>query len=95
MFFITAMEELPILESNGGDMATFGYYKEFEEADQAVQENRLDMHEYLYKYIIVEQIDQGIHPWVENKWWYKYNHETNEFDPIDNVDSVFTNFALG
>lgn len=89
------MEDLPVLENNGGSTRTFGYYNEFEEADQAVKENRLDMHEYLYKYIIVEQIGQGIHPWVKNEWWYKYNPETNEFEPIDNVDSIFTNFALG
>lgn len=89
------MEDLPVLDSNGGDTRTFGYYNEFEEADQAVQENRLDMHEYLYKYIIVEHIGQGIHPWVKNKWWYKYNHETNKFESINNVDTVFTNFALG
>lgn len=95
MYFITAMEDLPVLENNGGDTRTFGYYNEFEEADQAVQENRLDMHEHLYRYIIVEEIGQGIHPWVENKWRYKYNHDTNKFEPINNVDSVFTNFALG
>lgn len=95
MFFITAMKELPILNSNGGETRTFGYYHEFSEADHAVQTNYLDMHEYLYKYIVIEEIEKGVHANVINKWWYQYNHETNTFEPIDNVDSVFTNFAIG
>lgn len=95
MYFITCMETLPSMEGDGGYTRTFGYYETYEEAKEALEENRLDMHEYMYDYALVEHIGPGIHPFSKKIGWFKFDKEKQGFYNIDDVHTIFVNFAFG
>jgi len=75
MYFITA-----ICNDSRSDYfrntRCFGYYKLALDSIKAVTENRGDMNECLYDYIVIEKIDEGIHTSPSNEIWFKWD----EFD---------------
>jgi hypothetical protein len=71
MYFITATTE------RGKEHRCFGYYVDLYDAKDAVLGNMMDIHECLYTYVVIENIEEGIHgecsyqkwfEWKENKW---------------------------
>lgn len=74
MYFITAMTEPTEGKLGWPDYSSrcFGYYETFEEADQRVRQNAMDIHECLYDLAVIEKIDPGIHSIPDNGIWYKY-----------------------
>lgn len=95
MYFITCLERVPTFEDNGGHTRTFGFFKEILEAEKALKENRLDMHECMYDYAVIEFIKQGIHPYAQVTGWFKYDKETDSFQPTKIEKHPYVNFALG
>lgn len=95
MYFITCMERKPTYADDGGDFRTFGYYPTLWEAERALQENRLDLHEYRYMYAVIEHIEPGIHPNAQALAWYKYDSPLRVFVRTTIEELPFTNFALG
>lgn len=95
MYFITCMERLPNEKDAGGDLRTFGYYKELLEAEKALEENRLDMHEYLYDYAVIERIGEGVHADAKVMGWFKYNQDKKAFEVIPKHETFYVNFAIG
>ena len=95
MYFITCIQRIPSDTDFGGDSRTFGYYNNLDDAVIALKENRLDMHEYLYNYAIIEKIWPGIHANAVSVGRYKYAEATNSFELIEVGKLRFTNFALG
>lgn len=100
MYFITGLTKL--LSSNDQleeykDYYTrcFGYYKEFKYAERAVINNAFDMWETMYDYIVIEGVEEGVHPVSIAKGWYKYNQEKNEYEQIEVGHTGFCNYALG
>jgi hypothetical protein len=93
MFFITCIDNLSTFDYQ----RTFGYTQTFEEAEKKLNENYLDLHEYLYQYAVVEKIPAGIHQTAEKEVWFKWNEEKGGFFQIDKPSEVlsFCNFALG
>ena len=107
-WFITAIAterdsiENPSLELK--TKRTFGFYNTYNEAYKAVKENRSNMHECLYDFIVMEYIETGIHPTVfATEWWIwtrvdGYDKEEWVLLPEDQLPSEFngiTNWALG
>jgi len=79
---------------------TFGFYNTYNEAYQAVKENRCDMAECLYDYIIMECIEPGIHPMVHAKDWWQWDTNTNSWQYLCERDWPeefigLCNWALG
>jgi len=79
---------------------TFGFYNTYADAYKAVFENRCDMHECLYDLLVMEYIEEGIHPQVHTTQWWKWNDIENKWEFLsieDNpVDAIGTcNWALG
>jgi hypothetical protein len=79
---------------------TFGFYNYYNEAYQAVKENRCDMAECLYDYIIMEYMEPGIHPDVHVKEWWQWDTETKSWQYIPEREWPeefigLTNWALG
>lgn len=102
MYFITAMTDIQNEKTNFGSeeaknhfQRCFGYYTEKEDAFEAVRRNSCDMHETCYDYIVVEQIEPGIHALAEVVGWFQYNHETDGYDPIEVGRTGFCNYAIG
>ena len=96
MWFITAIDSNT---KNKSRMSrTFGFYNEHNDARKAVEENRCDMFEHLYDYLVIEYIESGIHPIVRMDEWYKWNDALKKWEFITDKPkqySGYTNWALG
>ena len=77
---------------------TFGFYTFYKEAFDAVFQNRGNMQECLYEYLVIEYIEPGIHPEVHIEEWYEWDKESSRwlmlvFKPKE-FDGI-VNWALG
>lgn len=100
MWFITVFENIEPDErflAKFGLQRTWGYYKDHNTAVQALYENWTDMWEFCYDYALLEQFDEGICPYCEERQWFKYDRERNGYFEIDEPECVkrICNFALG
>jgi hypothetical protein len=102
MYFITAMTNILTEETKfNSDKAKqnsercFGYYKEKEKAVNAVETNLYDMWETIYNYIVIENVEEGVHPFAKVVGWYKYNKELNKYEPIKIERTGFSNYSMG
>jgi len=79
------------------DSRCFGFYAEYADAMSAVMQNRCDMRECLYDYLVMEEIGEGIHPEVKKEIWFKWMEERRGWyhcvKPSEFVGVV--NWALG
>ena len=77
---------------------TFGFYEKYNEALTAVLENRCDMVECLYDYLVMEYIEEGIHPMVIHDFWFKWNDEQRKWVELEKRPEEYigiTNWGLG
>lgn len=75
----------------------FGWKSTLQAAKKAVKENKCDLHECLYDYIVIEAMKEGIFPRCEREWWYKWDRDCDKFLPIEKPESLksIVNFAIG
>jgi len=59
-----------------------GWYPTFGKAEEAVNENRTDLHEYLYNYIVIQEIPWGVGAVPEEKKWYEWSIDKDCWTPI-------------
>lgn len=97
MYFITCFEQLPNSRINVDNKRTFGYFENFDEAEQALSCNIGDMHETIYYFAIVEKIDAGIHSRCTKRWFYQYDSTQCGFFQIKEPTEAkfYSNFAIG
>ena len=79
---------------------TFGFFNEYNDAFVAIRDNRGNMQEFLYDYLVLEYIEPGVHPTVHATEWYRWCETEKRWERIynENVLQEFqndTNFALG
>ena len=86
MFFVSTVEENDYKELFTG--GAWGYFNDLESAIDAVHRNVTDIHETIYPYAVIEELDPGLFPvpkrrlwfgWCEEKWGF-YEIDTREFD---------------
>lgn len=79
------------------DNRVFGFYNTAEKAIEAVNENRCNMHEGMYEYLVIEHIEEGIHPFAENEKWFKWNYKDKCWKNCHRPKQFrgLINFALG
>ena len=103
-WFITAIVGKEISERTSyyhpKEKRTFGFFNDPVECKKAVVENLGNMHEFLYNYIVVEKIPEGIHSRVEESYWWKWSCDQPipRWEPIPEKPEQFegiTNWALG
>lgn len=98
MYFITG-----IYVTNDGDkeffeeFRCFGFYSSLSDATCAVETNRCDIFENYYKYVVIEEIDLGIHPFVESEHWFEWDEVEQKYISTDRplCAKNYCNFALG
>lgn len=91
MYFVTCMEkngkEIVKGKPDYGDTRTFGYTETYAEAEDALNVNSCDMHEYLYLYAVIENIPEGKiirdKDEEENRTWFAYDQERDGFFNIE------------
>lgn len=87
IFLITTFETMLPKDEYGflktGARRSVGYYADFESAKRVVENNVLDLWETIYDYIAIEELNEGLYPYADNKWFYKYNVNTNRYEQIN------------
>ena len=81
IWFLTSIhaDESTILRHpNGGikvekSARTFGYYRGFQAAWEAVKNNTGNMRECFYNYLVMECIGEGVHALCNECEWFKWN----------------------
>ena len=85
IYTITCLETLE--ERNSwpyyGASAFMGYYFDKETALHAARENWCDIAEHCYHYAVVEEIPEGLYAYPRPRWFFKYDIENDNFNPID------------
>lgn len=74
---------------------TFGYYRGWSKAYQAVKENRYDMHECLYSYLVMERIGEGVHALATDEQWFRWGGSRWVACRKPTALQGLTNWALG
>jgi hypothetical protein len=79
------------------DTRCFGYYNTALEATTAVIENRGDLHECLYDYVVVEKIGEGIHAIPDTEFWFRWNEDMEAFNICEKPEwsNNIVNWAIG
>lgn len=98
MYFITTFTKYDILDSDFieiGSSRTVGYYKNKKDAIDTVLENCGDLWEYNYTYAVVEYIGEGLYNEAYERWFFKWNMDTRQYEPIEPLVSNFGNYAFG
>jgi len=73
----------------------FGWYDSFEKAELAVLENRCDIHECWYHYVVIEKFNEGIHPVAFEQSWYIWDGEGYKKSEKPVKFNSIVNFGLG
>jgi len=76
----------------------FGYFEKEHDATMAIMENRCNMHECLYEYLVVEECSPGILSISFVKQWYKWNYDARKWEACDwpkEIPSNTVNFSIG
>jgi len=98
MWFITsiylAKPEDAESPSRAETKRTFGYYSDAKVACAAVAENRCNMHECLYNYLVIENIGQGIHALADEEIWYRWEDKWVQCPKPDALVGI-VNWAIG
>ena len=66
-----------------GDVRSVGWRPTLEMAVEAVETNMCDIWETCYDYACIEELDYGLYPFANQRWFYKYNEKTGRYDEID------------
>lgn len=99
MYFITCFSKYEIDEKTHvpdiGCERTFGYFEDKEVAIEAVKKNWYDIQERLYRYAVVEYIEEGLYNPSTERWFFEWNEDKKEFEPIDPFEDCWGNYAFG
>ena len=52
---------------------TFGWFAEYDTAEEAVLHNEGDIHENYYTHVVIERVREGIHPLARDQWWFAWS----------------------
>ena len=55
-----------------GDTRIFGYYTSKEHAFESTKHNALDIHETIYDYVIIEEVEEGLYQPSDERWFFHY-----------------------
>ena len=92
MYFITTIETK---KGDVKDTRCVGYFKTFEEAEQAVIKNACDIWETCYDYAVIENIKEGLYQYDFHPTWYKYHKLTSGYVKCEQPDFVNLKGGVG
>ena len=95
-YFITVFHEF---DENYGisDARCWGFYEDWNDAREVVENNITDIWETVYWYAVIEEYTQGISTCTLNRWFYKYDRNLNKYIEIKEPEYIkhFYSFAIG
>lgn len=99
MYFISCFLRFDLNERLGvadiGSCRTFGYYKNREEAIEAVTKNYCDIQERIYQYAVIEYIPEGLYNIAQEQLFFQWNDERKAFEPIEPLIDRGGNYTFG
>lgn len=72
-----------------------GYFADFDEAENAVLENFSDIHENMYDYVIIEEMEPGLKLSDITRSLYHWNGNSYEKIDIPETLKYLSNFGMG
>ena len=99
IYTITGLTELTLNDLGWPDYGatrTFGYYITKDDAIEAVKHNTLDIHETIYDYMLIEEIEEGLYNPSLTRWWFKYaGNDTYTEIPEPDFMKHFVGIGMG
>lgn len=98
MYFITCFskyEQTKFGVADIGSARTFGYYEDKDVAIEAVKKNWCDIQERLYRYAVVEYIEEGLYNLATERWFFEWNEDKKTFEAIAPFVDHCGNYAFG
>lgn len=98
MYFITCFskyEQTKFGVADIGSARTFGYYEDKDVAIEAVKKNWCDIQERLYRYAVVEYIEEGLYNPATERWFFEWNESEHQFCSIEPFIDNSGNYAFG
>ena len=80
MYFVSTLEEDDYTELYGG---AWGYFWTKESAVDSVHRNMTDMHETIYPYAIIENLEPGLFPVPKERVWFGWDEDKDGFYEIE------------
>ena len=74
---------LSTIDHRDGLSVTWGYYADKETAFDVMRRNVGDMHECIYTYGVIEQLEPGLFPIPKERHWFMWNQERWGYAPIE------------
>jgi hypothetical protein len=80
MYFVTIIKNINNeYPSSSNNVRTIGFWFKFEDAEYIVLNNICDINETDYNYAIIEELNEGLSPYVENSFLYKFDDNMNKY----------------
>ncbi len=104
IFTITAIQKIENNRINKflnipdfGDTRCIGFFQNLDSAISYIAEHPTKIFDTIYKYCIIEQIDEGAYKYSKNRYLYEYNEPSNNYNQIDEpiILNKVTNFSMG
>lgn len=99
IFTVHGMSDVFMCKGYLGLHRTYGWYSKAKDAQKSVKENKGDLYECAYRYIIIEEVKEGV--WAGafkgREWWYEWNRKEKKYVPIEKPEELcnVTCFAMG
>lgn len=102
MWFVTVVEKMESCDGDPswaktGESRCWAFYHDKEKAAQSLHENWTHMHEYFYRYAVIEEYEEGIFGYTGNRQWFKWDEERQGYFEIEEPEGVkrIVCFAIG
>lgn len=66
-----------------GETRCIGFFEKFEDAKRAVERNLGDMHEFYYKYAVIEAVCEGLYGTDPLSHLFKWSDDKDGYEPVD------------
>lgn len=98
MYFITCFTKYETDKLGWPDIGsarTFGYFADKDEAIAAVKRNCGDIQERVYRYAVVEHIEEGLYNLATDRWFFEWDEDEQRFFQIEPFVDNSGNYAFG
>lgn len=94
---MTKLEQTQLGLPNFGSTRTVAWYNTFDNAEETVVCNNGDIRETCYQYAVIEEMEEGLYPISKQRWFYKYNIESDEYEEINEPEwmNPYINISFG
>ena len=101
IYIVTVVQKIDLEEIDGCLLTNFGtrrcvgWFDNFDEANNAVENNFSNMHDDMFEYVVIEKIESGILVVDSEQYVYKWNGEGYINIETPNAMINVSNFGIG